>query len=145
MDINRNLLVHTRHRLQTTSDPPTGNKSSLQESDRQLGTLTGLTLLASTPCNWHSHWFHNRVDYLLTTPFNTLLTGTSFDGTIHNSILTTTRFSISLYNKDGTSSVILLQITNSHLKLLAPNECSSRNTGCILPTNQRLRRHYSFI
>ena len=32
MEINRNLLVQTTHILRTTSDPPTGNKSSLLDS-----------------------------------------------------------------------------------------------------------------
>ena len=41
-----------RESLQTKNAPPTGNNSSLQDSGRKLGTLTGVTLLASTPCNW---------------------------------------------------------------------------------------------
>ena len=32
MEINRNLLSQTTHRLRTTSDPPTGNESSLLDS-----------------------------------------------------------------------------------------------------------------
>ena len=37
-------------------------KSSLHDFGRQLNTLTGLTLLACTPNNWHSHWLFNWED-----------------------------------------------------------------------------------
>ena len=44
-------------------------KISLHDVGRQLDTLTGLTLLACTPCNWHPHWLYNweDVDHSLTT------------------------------------------------------------------------------
>ena len=45
---------------------------------------TGLTLLASTLCNWHFHYFYNQTNILLTTLVTTSLTGIPDDGTSHN-------------------------------------------------------------
>ena len=94
-----------------------GKKSSLQDNERKLGTLTGLTLLTGTPCKWHPHWFHNQVDELLKTLVNTLLTEIPGNGRSHNLISRTIQLMTSLYNEDDTSSVFQLQLTNSDLKL----------------------------
>ena len=48
----------TRQRLYRLQAILQGSKSSLQDNEIQLGTLTGLTLLASTPYNWQSYSLH---------------------------------------------------------------------------------------
>ena len=144
MEINRNLLVQIRQRLQTTRDPPTGNKSSLYDSESRWVLLTGLPLLASTPCNWHPHWFYNRANPSLTTLVTTSLTGTPDDGTSHNPTSERTQLFTPPFNEDDTSSVFLLQFTNSDMKLLTSDECSSRNTGCI-PPSETEKTLFSFL
>ena len=67
----------------------------------------------------------------------------SDDNTSHTLTSKITQLFTPPFNEDDTSSVYLLQFTNSDLKLKTPNGCSSRKTGGTPPSNQRLRRHYS--
>ena len=86
-----------------------------------------------------------KTNPLLTTPVTTSLRKTSDDGTSNNSISERTQLIAPLFYADDTSNVFLLQFTNPDFKLLTLDGCSSRNTGCTPPSNQRLRRQYSLL
>ena len=108
-------------------------------------SLTGLTSLVSTPYNWHPHWFYNQDEHLIDDTNHHLLTRTSDNGTSNNFTSEKTQRFTPLFNEGDTSNVFLLTFTNLDLKLSTLDGFTSRNTGCTPPSNQILRRHYSFL